>query len=263
MRDFLYSGLEQILSRIKKREYRVDRSVPFGVLLGVICRRSVWLFRGVLKCLFLQRKLRLVFMAPGVNLRNAVMVRFGKAVTLERGVIVDGLSVQGIELGDNVMIGAYTTIQASMLSHKGMGARLGSNSSCGPYSFIGAGGLITVGENVAMGQHVSFHAENHNFERPDVPIGLQGVSCKGIVIEDDCWLGSNTTFLDGAHVGRGCVIGAGSVVRGEIPAFSVAVGVPARVIRSRLPKESQSTAEQAKLAGILGGGKQRRDASRN
>jgi acetyltransferase-like isoleucine patch superfamily enzyme len=238
MLDFIYRSLEQVLSKLKGRRYTLDRSIPPRVLVVTLIRRGSWLLRGLVKTLFLQGRPRLIFIAPGVSLRNAGTVRFGSGVTLERGVIIDGLSLQGIELGDNVMIGAYTTVQASMLSHMGIGVRLGRNSSCGPYSFIGAGGMITVGEDVAMGQHVSLHAENHNFERTDIPIRLQGVNRKGIVIEDDCWVGANAVFLDGCHVGRGSVVAAGAVVRGEVPPYSIVGGVPARVLRSRLPWES-------------------------
>ena len=60
----------------------------------------------------------------------------------------------------------------------------------------------------------------------------------GILVEDDCWVGANVVFLDGAHVGRGSVVAAGAVVRGKIPAYSVVAGVPARVLRSRLPNEA-------------------------
>ena len=85
-----------------------------------------------------------------------------------------------------------------------------------------------------MGQHVSFHAENHEYDRSDVPSGSRELTRKEIEgVEDDCWVGSNVTFLDGVHVGRGCVIAAGTVVRGEIPAYSVVAGVPGRVIKSR------------------------------
>ena len=59
------------------------------------------------------------------------------------------------------------------------------------------------------------------------------VARQAIVIEDDVWIGANVVLLDGAVLRRGCVVGAGSVVRGELPAFSVAVGAPARVIRER------------------------------
>jgi acetyltransferase-like isoleucine patch superfamily enzyme len=69
------------------------------------------------------------------------------------------------------------------------------------------------------------------------------------VIEDDCWVGANTTFLDGAHVGRGCVIAAGSLVRGEIPPYSVLVGSPARVLKSRLPAGTESPRSYAVPAG--------------
>jgi acetyltransferase-like isoleucine patch superfamily enzyme len=90
-----------------------------------------------------------------------------------------------------------------------------------------------------MGQHVGFHPENHEFDRIDIPIREQGTTRQGITIEDDVWVGSNAIFLDGAHVGRGSVIGAGSVVRGNIPPYSIAVGVPARVIRSRMPNKEE------------------------
>ena len=137
------------------------------------------------------------------------------------------------------MIGPYSLVRASVLSNLGAGIRMGSNSSVDGYSYIGAGGPITIGENVIMGQHVSFHAENHNYSRLDIPIKQQGTRREGIVIEDDCWVGANATFVDGAHVGHGCVIAAGSVVRGEIPPYSVVVGVPGRVLRSRVQTETE------------------------
>ena len=201
-------------------------------------RRLSWMLRGLFRTLLLQRRPKPVFIGPNVNLRNASLVHFGNGVTLERGVMIDGLSTNGIRLGDNVAIGAYSIVCAAMLSHLGDGIHFGNNSSTGPYSFIGAGGPITIGENVIMGQHVSFHAENHNFARVDLPIRSQGVNRVGILVEDDCWVGANVVFLDGAHVGRGSVVAAGAVVRGEIPAYSVVAGVPARVLRSRLPNEA-------------------------
>jgi acetyltransferase-like isoleucine patch superfamily enzyme len=61
------------------------------------------------------------------------------------------------------------------------------------------------------------------------------------VIEDDCWLGDGVKVLDGVTIGRGSVIGAGAVVTKDIPPFSVAVGVPARVIKTRDGKELVKT----------------------
>jgi acetyltransferase-like isoleucine patch superfamily enzyme len=123
----------------------------------------------------------------------------------------------------------------------GAGLRMGKDSALDAYSFVGIAGQITIGDNVIMGQHVSFHSESHNYSRTDLPIKLQGTRRTGIVIEDDCWVGSNTTFLDGCYVEKGCVIGAGSIVRGRIPAYSVAVGAPAHVVRSRVSGENASS----------------------
>lgn len=233
MTEALYRTLDFFLSQTKGRNYKLDRSTPFSSLVGTMARRSCWLLRGLGKCLFLQGRIRLLYMAPQVSLRNARMVRFGKGITLERGVIIDGLSSRGVELGDNVAIGPYSIVRASSPTSLGAGVRMGANSAVDAYSFIGAAGFIDIGTNVIMGQHVAFHAENHNYERTDIPIGHQSTRRLGIVIEDDCWIGSNVTFLDGAYIEGGCVIGAGSVVRGRIPRYSVAVGVPAKVVRLR------------------------------
>ncbi len=225
--------LEKVISRIKGRPYIFDPNIPVSVLVSTAVRRLSWLVRGNLKSLLLRQKMCSVFVAPGVTWRNARMIRFGRGVTIERGVVLDGLSRRGVKIGDEVMIGAYCIIRASMLSNLGEGLSIGKQSSLDAYSFIGAGGGVFIGDCVIMGQHVSFHAENHQYDRLDVPIREQGTSRQGIVVEDDCWVGSNVTFLDGAHVGRGCVIAAGTVVRGEIPAYSVVAGVPGRVIKSR------------------------------
>lgn len=249
MTELLYRGLEYGLSALKKREYRLDRSIPLSLLASTVVRRLSWVVRGAVKCLVLQRRLRLVFMGPRVNLRSAALIRFGKGVTLERGVIIDALSRDGVEFGDNVMIGPYSVVRASMLSNLGAGVRMGRNSSVDAYSYIGAAGPIAIGENVIMGQHISFHAENHNYDQVDIPITCQGTRRKGIVIEDDCWVGANTTFLDGARVGRGCVIAAGSLVRGEIPPYSIAVGAPARILRSRLPQGEGALTSVSATAG--------------
>lgn len=71
----------------------------------------------------------------------------------------------------------------------------------------------------------------------ELPIREQGVTREGIIIEDDCWLGSGVKVLDGVTIGKGCVIGANSVVTKDIPPYSVAVGAPARVIKKRGEKE--------------------------
>jgi acetyltransferase-like isoleucine patch superfamily enzyme len=86
---------------------------------------------------------------------------------------------------------------------------------------------------VRIATHVVIIPANHVFTNPDLPICRQGLTCKGVTIEDDVWIGCNVTVLDGAHIGRGSVIAAGSVVRGRVEPWSVMGGVPARVIKMR------------------------------
>ena len=85
MSDFLYKSVESFGSRIKGRPFHLDRNIPLSLLLGLMLRRATWLIRGTFKLLFLQRRIATVFMAKGVNLRGASLIRFGKGVTLERG----------------------------------------------------------------------------------------------------------------------------------------------------------------------------------
>jgi acetyltransferase-like isoleucine patch superfamily enzyme len=233
MRESLYKFVEAAITRLKGRSYVLDRDIPLDVLLGVMARRLIWLFRGFIKLLVLQRRFVFVFMADGVNLRGASLIRFGRGITLERGVTMDGLMRHGIVLGDNVRLGPYSTMMGPPPSALGFGIKIGANSAADAYSYIGGGGPVAIGKNVIMGEHVCFHPENHRFDNLDIPIRDQGMVRQGITIEDDVWVGANVTFLDGAKVGSGSVIGAGSIVRGEIPAGSVAVGAPARVVRSR------------------------------
>ena len=84
-----------------------------------------------------------------------------------------------------------------------------------------------------LGPKCSLFAENHVFENTDATIKEQGVKQKGITIEDDCWIGSNTIILDGVTIGKGSVIAAGSVVSKDVPAYSVLIQKKPTEIRER------------------------------
>lgn len=90
-----------------------------------------------------------------------------------------------------------------------------------------------IGDNVRIAAQVVIIPMNHIYEDPDTPIWKQGIRAKGIKIEDDVWIGAGAKILDGVTIGKGSVIGAGAVVTDDIPPYSVAVGVPARVIKKR------------------------------
>lgn len=225
--------LQFIARHFKGEEYELDQGLPVSALLGLAVRRGISLARCMLRGIALNPH-KLVFVSSCVELRNRKFISFGKGVTLGKNVTIDGLSREGVVIGDGVNIGPYTIIEASgTITNLGKGIRIGQYSGVGGFSFIGGAGGVVIGKNVIMGQWVSFHPENHNYGSLDLPIRLQGVSRKGIIVGDDCWIGAKVTFLDGALVGEGCVIAAGAVVRGEIPPYSIAAGVPAKVIKSR------------------------------
>ncbi|MBD2296769.1 acyltransferase [Anabaena sphaerica FACHB-251] len=106
-----------------------------------------------------------------------------------------------------------------------------------PNVCIAGPGDIRIGKQCMIASQCGIYANNHNFADPFLPIKQQGITCKGIVIEDDCWIGNGVTVLDGVTIGKGSVIGAGAVVSKDIPPYSVSVGIPARVIKSRNAKE--------------------------
>lgn len=92
---------------------------------------------------------------------------------------------------------------------------------------ISARAGVTIGSNVAIGQYSIIMDDDYHS-----PIDHRRAGKRApIVIEDDAWLGARVIVLRGAHIGRGAVIGANSVVTGSIPPYSVAVGSPARVVR--------------------------------
>lgn len=232
--------IEKCAQLFKGPSYRIDAKLPLSAVLRIVYER----FKGLLRCLLFGVKWsmdirKLVFVGPNVKLFNKSSIFFGDGVTVGRGVQINGLSIEGVKIGNRVNIGPYTIIEATgVITDIGKGCHIGADSGIGAFSFIGAAGGVWIGENVLMGQNVSFHSENHNYSRIDIPIKNQGTTRKGIIIEDDCWIGARVCFLDGCHVARGCVVAAGSVVRGYVPPYSIAGGVPARVLRSRL-KESQ------------------------
>ncbi|KAJ5822930.1 hypothetical protein N7447_005270 [Penicillium robsamsonii] len=93
-------------------------------------------------------------------------------------------------------------------------------------------GLVSIGNDVMIGPNVNIITGEHEtgIKERKAHKGLEFT--EPIAIGDDCWIGANVTILAGVTIGHGSSIGAGSVVKRDIPALSVAVGSPARVIRS-------------------------------
>mgnify|MGYP000956399363 CR=1 FL=1 len=147
-------------------------------------------------------KLRL----QGIKIKTGV--RIGKAVTIKSGEIESGVRIMPtskIDIGKNFYVNCYSHL-------------------CGS---------IFIGDDVQLGPKVVIWSKNHVFSSLDIPINKQGHTDEPIIIGNNVWIGASAVILPGVSVGEGSVVGAGSIVAKDIPPYSIAVGNPAKVIRSR------------------------------
>jgi virginiamycin A acetyltransferase len=143
-------------------------------------------------------------------------------------------SVRGSRLivGDGVMIDAFVKIKFT----GGAGdVSIGRNSYVNSGVVIYSGNGVTLGEDVLIAANCTFAPVSHEFKSRDKKIVEQGFKPGkgGIVVEDDVWIGANCVILDGAVLRRGCVVGAGSLVRGELAPYSINLGNPLAVVGYR------------------------------
>lgn len=94
-------------------------------------------------------------------------------------------------------------------------------------------GMVTIGKRVMFGPFVSIFAATHETEVESRRDNIE--YAREVSIGDDCWIGGHVTILPGVTIGEGCTIGAGSIVTRDIPPFCVAIGSPARVVKSVKP----------------------------
>lgn len=97
-------------------------------------------------------------------------------------------------------------------------------------------GPVTIGNDIRLAQNITLSGLNHNYEDISLPIHEQGVSTSPIIIEDETWIGANVVVVAGVTIGKHSIVAAGSIVTKNIPPYSVAVGNPARVIKTYNPE---------------------------
>lgn len=149
-----------------------------------------------------------------------------------------------IHVGSGTMIGPHCTLSAGMMP--GQICITDPVVSIGDRCLIGKGSAvvghfsITIGNDVWTGHNVYITDQNHGYEDVTRPIGIQSMPEKPVTIGDGSWIGYGSVVLPGASIGDHVVIGANSVVTGDIPSYSVAVGSPAKVIRRYVDGEWRS-----------------------
>ncbi len=173
-----------------------------------------------------------VYLQDSVEFINTSCIEIGKRAQVLRGANINAIGHPNnkISIGDRVQIQHGVDIRALNDTH----IKIEEDTFIGPYVCIAGPGNIKIGKGCLIAAHSGLFANNHNFADPVEFIAKQGITRKGIVIGDDCWLGHNVTVTDGVTIGKGCVIGAGSVVTKDIPPYSIAVGSPAKVVKSRI-----------------------------
>jgi acetyltransferase-like isoleucine patch superfamily enzyme len=149
------------------------------------------------------------------------------------------LSIQDIsklQLSEGVSIGAFTVINVSDNAlRKSAFLSVGKNTYIGEHNNIrAAGGKITIGSNCLISQNVQIIAANHEFKKDTLIVEQPWSSENNFIdIGNDVWLGCGVIVLPGVKIGNGAVVGAGSVVTGNLPDDSIALGAPARVVKNR------------------------------
>ena len=121
----------------------------------------------------------------------------------------------------------------ALRSHAGR-VTIGAKTVIGGGTTVNAYLDVSIGEGALLADDVHITDFDHRTDRLDLPIKDQGIVTAPVRIGADVWLGRGVTVLRGVDIGRGSVVGAHAVVTRDIPAYSVAVGAPARVVRSRL-----------------------------
>ncbi|OIK85862.1 galactoside O-acetyltransferase [Oenococcus oeni] len=214
----------------------MNNNLSFLQKLNIFRETGSKIIRGFWNRIFLKESNGLLFIGRKVSMHNRRHIKVGKNVKFEALCEIQGLSTHGVIFGNNVTIGYGTQIRPSSyygVGKIGYGLMVGNNSSIGPMGFIGCAGQIKIGDNVMIGPNVSIIAENHNFNKLDKSIKKQGVYQKGIVIEDNVWIGTNVIILDGVIVKKGSVVGAGTLLTKDVSKNSINYDKRQKIVRER------------------------------
>jgi acetyltransferase-like isoleucine patch superfamily enzyme len=133
-----------------------------------------------------------------------------------------------IIIGDRTLISSF-----AILRTYGGTIKIGNDCFINSFTAIYGHGNLTIGDGCLIGPQVTIVPVNYGFKDCNIPFRQQTPSLKGIVLEDDVWVGAGVTILDGCTVGKGSVIGAGAVLTKSIEPYSIVGGVPAKKIGMR------------------------------
>ena len=176
--------------------------------------------------IFFNLKLRYLFWKAVLKINGGSV---GKNVKIYEDVKLALRRGSPIDIGNNVSIEKGVVISTS---EKGR-IFIGNNVYLGEYSVLTSNEEIEIGDNVLISPHNDIVDFNHIYQDPTKPVNEQGVIAKKITIEEDVWIGSGCKILMGVTIGKGAVVGAGSIVTKDVSPCHVVVGNPAKTIKVR------------------------------
>jgi acetyltransferase-like isoleucine patch superfamily enzyme len=140
----------------------------------------------------------------------------------------------GIYHGGQIHISANVCLtDGVIIAPYGGSIHIGENVFLGPYCVLYGHGGLTIGKDTLIAAHSVIIPSNHGFADQEKTISIQPSTNFGITIGEDVWIGCGVKILDGVSIGKGCVVGAGAVVNKSLPDYSIAVGIPAKIIGKR------------------------------
>jgi acetyltransferase-like isoleucine patch superfamily enzyme len=172
-----------------------------------------------------------IVIGKGVVIRHPGNISLGRQVAIDDYAMLDasGGGAEGMRLGDQVIVSRNCLIQA-----KSGPVVIGDKVDIGAHTLVTSASGIFLEPNVLIAGNCYIGGSRYYTDRRDIPIMEQGWYSRGPVsIGSGSWLGAGVTVLDGVCIGKGCIVGAGSLVTKDLPDNVVAAGVPAQVIRSR------------------------------
>ncbi len=175
---------------------------------------------------------RNVTFGQNVVLRHPHKIRIGNDVHIDDNCLLDakGADNDGITIGNGVFVGRNTIV-----SCKNGDIEIDDRANIGFNCEIFSGGRVRLGKNTLVAAYTYLVGGDHLHDRTDAPVLDQVRVAQGIDVDDNVWLGAHVVVADGARIGHDAIVGAGAVVRGEIPPFQIAAGVPAQIVRDRRP----------------------------
>ena len=223
---------EQII-KLRNPKFKMNSQLKNTTLMKFVFGIIIDMIRG-LKVVIYFKNPKFAMFKSNVRIFNISNINWGKFLKIGQGAYLSALTNKSISLGNNVSIGAFSRIVVSTTLNNLAGyIKIGNNVGLGEFAYLGGAAGLEIQNDCIIGQYFSCHPENHNYTNLEIPIRLQGVSHQGIKIENNCWIGSKVTILDGVTIGTGSVIAAGSVVTKSFPANCVIAGVPAKLIKRR------------------------------